>query len=86
MVKWIIAKKKEELSKIGKEENLKPGATEKIIKQSFERGELSEYRTDIVKILPATSMFGKTNGETRLQKKKTVIQKLRAFFERFTNI
>ncbi len=41
--------------------------------------------TDIDKILPAVSRFG-GGGSNRKEKKETVIEKLKGFFERFWNI
>lgn len=46
-------------------------------------GSIKTTGTDIDKILPAVSRFG---GGNRKAKKETVIEKLKAFFERFWNI
>ena len=41
------------------------------------------FPTDIDKILPAMSRFG---GGNRQEKKKTVIEKLKAFFEKYFGV
>ena len=52
---------------------------------AFRDGGIKTTGTDIDKILPAVSRFG-SNGGNRKAKKETVIEKLKAFFERFWNI
>ena len=53
------------------------------MEDSFRNGEIKTTGTDIEKILPPVSRFG---GGNRAQKKQTVIDKLKAFFERFFGI
>lgn len=81
--RYIDQKKQEELDKIIREENLNRDETYKYIEDSFKSGEVKETGTAIVKVLPPTSMFGKTNGVDRSIKKLNVLQKLIDFFNRF---
>ncbi len=82
--KAYIEKAKEvELDKIIEEENLNPAETKAYIKQAFESGVVKEVGTDIVKIIPPMSMFGGSAGQNREQKKKNVVQRILAFFDRF---
>mgnify|MGYP003466032755 CR=1 FL=1 len=57
--------------------------TRKFISKSFRDGEIKTIGTDIEEILPAMSRFG---GGNRAEKKETVIEKLKIFFERFFGI
>ena len=50
------------------------------MEDSFRNGEIKTTGTDIERILPPVSRFG---GVNRAQKKQTVIDKLKVFFERF---
>ena len=50
--------------------------------QFFKDGGIQESGTGIAKILPPMSIFDKT----REMKKKTVLEKLKVFFERFFDI
>ena len=79
---FISKKKQEELEQIIKEENLKQKETYKFIENSFRDGEIQELWTEISKILPPISPFDKK----RYEKKKTVLDKLKRFFERFFGI
>ncbi len=81
--KYIETRKKEELDKIISEEKLKRDETYKFIEQSFSRGEIKEKGTDIVSILPKLKLFGNENEVSRSVKKRTVLEKLKKFFERF---
>lgn len=82
--KSYVAKEKEKaLTTIIEEENLKPEETKRFIDVSFRDGSVKTTGTDIDKILPPISRFGKGN---RKAKKATVIEKILAFFERFWDI
>ncbi len=85
MVEWreYVAKEKErQLDEIIAEENLKPEETYKFIENSFRDGGIKTTGTDIDKIMPPVSRF----GGGREKKKQTIIEKLKAFFERFFGI
>lgn len=64
------------------EEYLKPEETRKFIENAFRDGEIKTEGTDIEKILPPVSRF----GSGRDQKKQGVIEKLRAFFEKYFGV
>ncbi len=86
MVEWrtyVAEQKEKQLTAIIAEENLKPEETRKFIANSFRDGDLRTSGTDIDKIMPPISRFG---GGDRTKKKQTIIQKLKAFFERFFGI
>ena len=74
----------EELEKIIQEENLKAEETRKLIANAFRDGELKSGGTGIAKILPDVSRFSKNN--VRSEKKSIVIEKLKAFFEKYFGI
>jgi type I restriction enzyme R subunit len=82
--KFIAEQKKVELDEIIKEENLNAGATEEFINKAFADGELKTAGTAVIKLLPAKNMFS-PSFEHALQK-AFVIDKLKAFFERFSNL
>ena len=85
MIEWreYVAKEKErQLNEIITEENLKPEETHKFIENSFRDGGIKTTGTDIDKIMPPVSRF----GGGREKKKQTIIEKLKAFFERFFGI
>lgn len=77
---YVQRRKAEELQEIIKSEHLKPEETEKFIESSFRDGQVRTTGTDIDKILPLMSRFG---GGNRKEKKKTVIEKIRTFFEKY---
>ena len=77
---YVQRRKAEELQEIIESEHLKPEETEKFIESSFRDGQVRTTGTDIDKILPPMSRFGVGN---RKEKKKTVIEKIRTFFERY---
>lgn len=77
---YVQRRKAEELQEIIESEHLKPEETEKFIESSFRDGQVRTTGTDIDKILPPMSRFGSGN---RKEKKKTVIEKIRTFFERY---
>ena len=79
---YITQKREEELEKIIKEEKLKPEKTHQFMEEAFQIGEVKTGGTDIAAILPPMSPFDKRRAE----KKQTVIEKLKAFFERFFGI
>ena len=86
MAEWheFIAEERErELIAIIQSENLKEAETRKFIENAFRDGEIKTTGTDIDSIMPPTTRFG---GGNRAQKKQTIIEKLKAFFERFFGI
>ena len=80
---YIAEEKEKQLVQIIQEEKLNEEATRKFISDSFRSGEVRTTGTDIDKLMPPTSRFG---GGNRAAKKQTIIEKLKAFFERFFSI
>ena len=79
---YVNEQRKEQLDTIIREEKLRPEATYAFMNQSFRDGSVQEGGTGIAKILPPMSIFDKG----REAKKRTVIDRLKAFFERFCDI
>ena len=73
----------DELDEIIASENLKADETAKFVENAFRDGAIRTTGTDIDKILPTRSRFG---GGNRQEKKKTVIEKLKAFFEKYFGV
>ena len=80
---FVSEQREKALGELIAEEKLKPEETRTFIANSFRDGQVKTTGTDIDKILPAVSRFG---GGNRKEKKERVIDKLRAFFERFMSI
>ncbi|MBQ6961745.1 MAG: hypothetical protein IJP78_12275 [Clostridia bacterium] len=86
MAEWhhfVAEEREKELVAIIQSERLKEAETRKYIENAFRDGEIKTTGTDIDSIMPPTSRFG---GGNRAQKKQTIIEKLKAFFERFFGI
>ena len=84
--KFVKQQEKDQLDKIISEENLKPKETYEFVSQSFKNGEIEETGTAITRILPPIPLFSKNKENDRGKKKKSVISKLKAFFERFFDV
>ncbi len=85
MAEWhdyVIGMREEDLKAIIAEEHLKPEETRKFIENAFRDGEIKTEGTDIEKILPPVSRF----GGGRDKKKQGVIEKLKAFFEKYFGV
>lgn len=80
---YVVKQREEELQTIITEEKLKPEDTRKFLENAFRDGEIKTAGTDIDKLMPPVSRFG---GGGRTQKKQSVIDKLKAFFEKFFGI
>ena len=63
---------------------MKADETAKFVDNAFRDGVIRTTGTDIDKILPAMSRFG--GGGNRQEKKKTVIEKLKVFFEKYFGV
>ena len=86
MLEWrsfVAERKEQELETIIKEERLKPEETRKFIEASMQAGEIRTVGTDIDKLMPPVSRFG---GGNRAAKKQNIIERLKAFFEKFFGI
>ena len=79
---FVAEERENQLQTIISEENLNEAETRKFLEDSFRNGEIKTTGTDIDKIIPPVTRF----GGARAKKKQTVIEKLKAFFERFFGI
>jgi type I restriction enzyme R subunit len=87
MVEWqdyIVTQRETDLADIIDQEKLKLEETRKFIENSFREYEIKTTGTDIDKLMPPVSRFG--GGGTRAKKKKTIIDKLNAFFEKYSGV
>ena len=83
MVEWhdyVAEERERQLMEIVTTEKLKEAETRKFLENAFRDGEIRTTGTDIDKLMPPVSRFG---GGGRAKKKQGVIDKLKAFFERF---
>lgn len=80
---YVVDRREEELVQIIKDEKLKEPETRKFIENAFRDGEIKTTGTDIDKLMPPVSRFG---GGNRAVKKQSVIDKLKAFFEKFFGV
>ena len=87
MAEWhdfVTAQREKELAQIIQEEKLREPETRKFLESAFRDGEIKTTGTDIDTLMPPVSRFG--GGGARAKKKQTIIEKLKAFFERFFGI
>ena len=83
---FVRQQQKRQLDELIREENLKPQETYDFVSQSFRNGEIEETGTAIVRILPPMLLFSKNGANGREKKKQRVVEKLKAFFERFFDV
>ena len=86
MLEWrtFVAEEKErQLVAIIQEENLKDDETRRFMESAFRDGSVKTTGTDIDRLMPPISRFG---GGNRAEKKQTIIEKLKGFFDRFFGI
>lgn len=81
---YVAQQKEEELQRLIADERLKPEETRLFVANAFEEGAVQTEGTAIVKILPPMPLFG--GGGKRAEKKRTVIEKLQAFFAKYVNL
>jgi type I restriction enzyme R subunit len=81
---FVEIQKIAELNQIIEEENLVESETHAFVMNAFRDGYIQTTGTGISKILPPVSRFS-ADGK-RTQKRETVIEKLKAFFNRFYDI
>jgi type I restriction enzyme, R subunit len=81
---FVVERREADLNVIIEEEKLKPQDTRKFMENAFRDGEIKTSGTDIDKLMPPVSRFG--GGGARARKKQGVIDKLKAFFERYFGI
>lgn len=81
--KFVNEQKENELNQIVEEQKLKPDETRRLIDNAFRDGELKTNGTAIDKIMPPMRRFG---GGNRTEKKQTVIERLKQFFEKYFGV
>lgn len=81
--KFVDEQRENDLAAIINEEKLKTEETHKFIDNSFRDGVLKTTGTDIDVIMPAVSRFG---GGNRAEKKKRVIDRLMAYYEKYVEL
>ena len=81
---FVAKRKVEDLDRIIADEGLNADETKIFIDNAFRDGAIPVSGTAITKILPPVSRFAKNNGHSA--KKQTVLDKLAAFFERYSGL
>ena len=80
---FVSEQREQQLTQLIADERLNEEKTRALVDNAFAIGTLKTTGTDIDGIMPPMSRFG---GSNREEKKKTLIEKLKAFFERFQGI
>ena len=78
--RFVLEQEEADLTEIITSEKLKPEETRKFVANAFRDGALKTTGTEIDKLMPPVSRFG---GGGRAKKKHGVIEKLKAFFEKY---
>ena len=81
---FIAARRADELQQIVEEEGLDAAKTATLVDNAFRDGEIPTTGTAITTILPPVSRFAR--GGHHAAKKQAVVDKLKAFFERFSGL
>jgi len=80
---YVSKQREADLQQLIQEEKLKPEETRRFLVNAFREGEVKTAGTDIDKLMPPVSRFG---GGKRTKTKHTIIEKLKAFFEKYFGI
>ena len=80
---FVAQQREQDLATLIQDEKLKPTETRTFLENAFREGEIKTVGTDIDRIMPPVSRFG---GGNREQKKQGIIEKLKAFFEKYFGI
>lgn len=80
---FVIERRTRQMEEIIEEERLKPEETRKFLENALRDGEIKTTGSGIDKLLPPIGRFG---GGNRASKKRTVIERFKAFLERFFGI
>ena len=86
MIHWndyVVEERESQLIEIINTEKLKEDATRRFMAYAFHIGEIKTIGTDIDKFMPPVSRFG---GGDRTEKKQRIIERLKAYFDRFYGI
>ena len=81
--KFVKEQEEIDLKSLIEEENLNEEETKKFINNSFRDGQVKTNGTDIERILPLMRKFG---GGNRTEKKRTIIEKVLKFFEKYFEV
>lgn len=79
--RFITEEKERQLDVIIQEERLKPEGMRKFIENAMRDGEVRTTESGIEKVLPPMGRL--SGGENRAEKKKTEIERLKGFLDRF---
>ena len=80
-LRFVREQQEVDIQALIREERLKPEETRKFVWNAFRDGILKTTGTDVDRLLPPVSRFG--DSGSRDKKKLTVIDKLKAFFEKY---
>ena len=79
--RFVREQRETDIQNLITEEKLKPEETRKFVENAFRDGVLKTTGTDVDRLMPPVSRFG--GSGSRDKKKQTVIEKLKAFFEKY---
>lgn len=82
--RYVTEQRAADLQQIINEEKLKPAETEAFMANAFNEGYVMTVGTAITRIMPPMPLFG--GGGKRAEKKRNVIDKLKAFFDKYFNL
>ena len=80
---FVQQQKESDLEGIITAERLKPEEMRRFVANSFRDGALKTTGTDIDRLMPPFSRFGRGN---RTEKKHSIIRRLSAFFEKYLGV
>ena len=82
---FVQRQREEDLVDIINSEKLKPEETRRFLEKAFADGEIKTTGTEITALMPPVSRFG-GGGQDRSEKKQTVIDKLKEFFDKYFGV
>ncbi len=82
---FVNRQREDDLTDIISTEGLNPEKTRLFLEKAFEDGEIRTSGTEITSMMPPVSRFG-GEAENRAEKKQTVVDKLKAFFDKYFGI
>ena len=78
--KFVKEQREADLTALISDEKLKEDETRRYIENAFREGTVKTSGTEIDKLMPPVSRFG---GGNRAEKKQNIIDKIKAFFEKY---